>query len=207
MIMLGIKMVNVLTLDMQEVKASAASALANPAPLGLMGVGMTAILLCAMIAGILPSTSVGVVLAMAIFYGGFGMLITGLLEFRKGNTFNTLAFTSYGLFFLSLVAILVFPALGWAPAADGTSMAAYMLLWGLFTTYLFIGTLTTLRSLQLVFGSLAVLFFLLAIGYYTGSTFYMTLAGVEGIVCGLAAFYTAMALVLNGALGKALLPA
>ncbi len=200
-------MVNVLTLDMQEVKASAASALANPVPLGLMGVGMTAILLSMMNAGILPGTSVGIVLAMAIFYGGFGQLITGLLEFRKGNTFNTLAFASYGLFMFSLVAILLFPALGWAPAPDGTSMAAYMALWGLFTAYMFIGTLTTLRSVQFVFGSLGVLFFLLAIAYYTGAPFYMTLAGVEGIVCGFAAFYTAAALVLNGALGKALLPA
>ena len=91
-------MVNVQTLDTKETKAMAASALANPAPLGLMGFGMTTVLLNLLNSGIIASSSLGMILAMGIFYGGMAQIIAGVMEFRKGNTFGTVAFTSYGLF-------------------------------------------------------------------------------------------------------------
>jgi len=197
-------MVNVQTLDTKESRVMAA--LANPAPLGLMGFGMTTVLLNLLNSGMIASSSLGMILAMGIFYGGIAQIIAGLMEFRKGNTFGTLAFTSYGLFWISLVAILLFPTLGWAAAPDGKSMAAYLAMWGLFTAYMFLGTLNKNRALQFVFGSLAVLFFLLAIADFTGITFMKTLAGVEGIVCGFSAIYLAAAEVLNEAYGKKILP-
>ena len=83
--------------------------LANPAPLGLMGFGMTTVLLNIHNANpsVLPIGSM--ILAMGIFYGGLAQIIAGILEFRKGNTFGVTAFTSYGLFWLSLVALLIIP--------------------------------------------------------------------------------------------------
>ncbi len=189
-----------------ERPATAASMLANPAPLGLMGFGATTVLLNLHNAGIIAATSLGMIFAMGIFYGGVAQIIAGLLEFRKGNTFGTLAFTSYGLFWISLVALLVFPKLGWADPVDSTSMAFYLFVWGVFTTYMFVGTLKKNRALQFVFGSLAILFFLLAIGDYTGIAGVKTLAGYEGIVCGLSAIYLACAEVLNETYGKAVLP-
>jgi uncharacterized protein len=180
-----------------EKPASATSLLANPAPLGLMGFGATTVLLNLHNAGIIAATSLGMIFAMGIFYGGIAQIIAGLLEFRKGNTFGTLAFTSYGLFWISLVALLLFPKMGLADAVDNVSMAFYLGVWGLFTTYMFVGTLKKNRVLQFVFGSLAILFFLLAIGDYTQIAWIKTLAGYEGILCGLSAIYLACAEVLN----------
>lgn len=182
------------------------SALANPSPLGLMGFGMTTVLLNLLNAGIIASSSLGMILAMGIFYGGIAQIIAGVMEFRKGNTFGTTAFTSYGLFWVSLVAIMLFPKLGWASAPDGVSMAAYLAMWGLFTAYMFAGTLNKNRALQLVFASLALLFFMLAIADYTGIAWIKMLAGLEGIACGFSAIYLACAEVLNEAHGKKVLP-
>lgn len=81
------------------------SLLANPAPLGLMGFGMTTILLNLHNMGLFGISSV--IVAMGIFYGGLAQILAGVMEFRKGNTFGTLAFTSYGLFWLSLVFVII----------------------------------------------------------------------------------------------------
>lgn len=201
-------MVNVQTLDTKETKASGAiaSVLANPAPLGLMGFGMTTVLLNLLNAGIISSTAWSMILAMGIFYGGIAQIIAGLMEFRKGNTFGTTAFTSYGLFWISLVALLIFPKLGWYGVPDGASMAAYLAMWGVFTAYMFVGTLNKNRAIQFVFASLAILFFMLAVADFTGIAWMKTLAGLEGIVCGFSAIYLACAEVLNEAHGRKILP-
>lgn len=187
-------------------KTPGASVLANPGPLGLMGFGMTTVLLNLHNADIIAATSIGMIFGMGIFFGGIAQVIAGIMEFVKGNTFGTTAFTSYGLFWISLVALLVFPSLGWAPAVDAKSMAAYLAMWGLFTAYMFIGTLKKNKALQFVFGSLTLLFFLLAIGDYTGIAMIKTIAGLEGIICGLSAIYLACAEVLNETYGKEVLP-
>jgi succinate-acetate transporter protein len=179
-----------------------ASELANPAPLGLMGFGMTTILLNLHNAGLFGLGSM--ILAMGIFYGGIAQVIAGIMEFRKGNTFGTLAFTSYGFFWLTLVYLIVLPTDKPAFAPDNASMAAYLFMWGLFTLIMFFGTLKTNRALQFVFLSLAILFFLL-----TAARVYPTLepvAGIEGVICGFSAFYLSLAEVLNEAHKKVVLP-
>ncbi len=178
--------------------------LANPAPLGLMGFGMTTVLLNLHNAGFFALGTM--ILAMGIFYGGIAQVIAGIMEFKKGNTFGTTAFTSYGLFWLSLVGLIVMPLKGMGTAAGSTAMAAYLFVWGLFTAFMFFGTLKANRALQFVFGSLVILFWLLAIGDFTGSALIKQIAGYEGIICGLSAIYLAMAQVLNESLGKTILP-
>jgi succinate-acetate transporter protein len=184
--------------------AGQADTTANPAPLGLMGFGMTTVLLNLHNAGYFELGSM--ILAMGIFYGGLAQVIAGIMEWKKGNTFGTVAFTSYGLFWLSLVALLVMPKMGWAAAPENSAMIAYLVLWGVFTAVLFIGTLTLTRSLQFIFASLTVLFFLLALGDYTGSGIIKHVAGYEGIICGSSAIYAALAQVLNEVYGKTVLP-
>jgi len=184
----------------REIKDSTA----NPAPLGLLGFGMTTMLLNLHNAGFFPLSAM--ILAMGIFYGGIAQVIAGIMEWKKNNTFGATAFTSYGLFWLSLVAILVMPALGWAKAAEASAMAAYLFMWGLFTAVMFFGTLKMNRALQFVFASLTILFFLLALADATGNTLLKQIAGYEGVVCGLSAIYTALALVLNEVYGKSILP-
>ena len=168
---------------------------ANPAPLGLMGFGMTTVLLNLHNAGFFALGSM--ILAMGIFYGGLAQIIAGIQEWKKNNTFGATAFTSYGIFWLSLVGLLILPKMGLADAPDKTSMAAYLAMWGLFTAIMFIGALKTNRALQFVFASLTILFFLLALGEITGNSTITIIAGYEGIICGLSAIYAGLAQVLN----------
>jgi succinate-acetate transporter protein len=152
------------------------------------------------------------ILSMGIFYGGLAQVIAGIEEWRKGNTFGATAFTSYGLFWLSLVGIVLLPK---SPeyaglATDPFPFAAYLFMWGLFTLYMFIGTLKATRALQVVFLTLTILFFLLAAGNYLGAAGagagILRIAGYEGILTGLSAIYAAMGQVLNEMYGKKIIP-
>jgi succinate-acetate transporter protein len=179
---------------------------ANPSPLGLMGFGMTTVLLNLHNAGYFSLGAV--ILSMGFFYGGLAQVIAGIEEWKKGNTFGATAFTSYGLFWLSLVGIVVLPKFEWATglAPGNTDFAAYLFMWGLFTLFMFIGTLKANRALQVVFLTLTILFFLLAAGNYLGSPSILRIAGFEGILCGLSAVYAALGQVLNEMYGKKLVP-
>ena len=178
---------------------------ANPAPLGLLAFGMTTVLLNLHNAGFYELN--GMVLAMGIFYGGIAQVIAGIMEWKKGNTFATTAFISYGMFWLTLVAFVVLPKMGLAVATDETAKVAFLALWGAFSAVMFVGTLYLSRALQFVFFMLVVLFFLLAYGDYSGAgVAYKHFTGYEGLVCGFAAIYTGLAQVLNELAGKIVLP-
>src|SRR4030042_4412285 len=129
---------------------------ANPGPLGLLGFGMTTILLNFVHNARLGSVD-AMILGMGLVYGGLAQVIAGVLEFRKGNTFGTVAFTSYGLFwwsyaFINLLPRSIFFAGYQSPSNE--SMMAYFIMWGLFTLIMFFGTLKTNRTLQTVFMTL-----------------------------------------------------
>jgi len=173
---------------------------ANPAPLGLAAFGMTTVLLNLHNAGFFPLDAM--ILAMGIFYGGVAQVIVGIMEWKKGNTFGTTAFTSYGLFWLTLAALKMMPVMGLAAASGNSAMAAYLIMWGLFTGVLFVGTLRLNLALQVVFSTLTVLFFLLALGDITGSELIKKIAGIEGILCGGAAIYAGLSQVLKELYGK-----
>ena len=176
---------------------------ANPGPLGLLGFGMTTTLLNLHNAGFLP-LSIAIV-AMGIALGGLAQILAGIREMRQGNTFAGTAFTAYGLFWWSLVLIWVNPFKDIAPA-DDLSLGFYLLLWGIFTFFMFIGTLKHNRATQVVFGSLTILFVLLALGHFTGSHMIETIAGIEGIFCGLSAIYSAMGQIINAEYGRDVMP-
>ncbi len=177
---------------------------ANPAPLGLLGFGLTTILLNLHNAGFFPINAM--IIGMGLFYGGLAQIVAGLMEWKKGNTFGTTAFLSYGFFWLSLVAIWILPKLGITAPADPLSMGYYLFLWGFLTFTFFVCTRRINRALQLVFGTLTLLFVLLALGNITGSQLILTVAGFVGIICGLLAFYTAVAQVANEVHKKIILP-
>lgn len=180
------------------------SLLANPAPLGLMGFGMTTVLLNIHNAGYFALGSM--ILAMGIFYGGIAQLIAGIFEYKKGNTFGVTAFISYGLFWLSFVGLKVIPEFTGFNAPENTAISAYLFMWGLFTFMMFASTLKKNKALQFVFISLAILFWLLALGNITGNATIKMIAGYEGIICGLSAIYLAMAEVINETYGTTILP-
>jgi uncharacterized protein len=177
---------------------------ANPAPLGLLGFGMTTVLLNIHNAGFFEMNSM--IFGMGIFYGGIAQIIAGIMESKKNNTFGFTAFISYGFFWLTLVGLLVMPKLGWIAPSSEISMAYYLAMWGVFTFFLFIGTFKISRALQVVFGTLVILFFMLAYGDATGNAEIKMYAGYEGIFCGASAIYTGMASLLNEVYGKEILP-
>ncbi len=177
--------------------------IANPGPLGLLGFGMTTILLNLHNAGIIPLSIV--IVAMGFALGGAAQIIAGVMEFKKNNLFGATAFTAYGFFWWSLIVIWNNPFKG-IESADEKSMGFYLLLWGVFTLFMFIGTLKHNRASQVVFLSLTALFFLLAIGDFTGIHAIKTLAGYTGIFCGASAVYNSAAQILNNEFNRTVLP-
>jgi len=179
---------------------------ANPAPIGLLGFGMTTILLNLHNAGFYGMNAM--ILGMGIFFGGLAQLLAGYLEWKKNNTFGATAFTAYGAFWLSLVAIVLLPktSFGAGLAPDGPAMGWYLALWGLFTLCMFVGTLRLTFILKVIFLSLTILFFLLAIGKFWPNEQLEILTGYEGIFCGFSAFYAGVASVINEVHGKDILP-
>ena len=178
----------------------------NPAPLGLLGFGLTTVLLNLHNAGYYELNSM--ILAMGLCYGGIAQVIAGIMEWKKGSTFATTAFISYGFFWLSLDTVILLPKIiPGVVATNESALGTYLLIWGIFTAVMFIGTFKLSRALQLVFGSLTILFFLLAIGKYTeASPAFNHFTGFEGVVCGALAIYTGLAQVLNELYGRTVWP-
>ncbi|MCL1123841.1 acetate uptake transporter [Shewanella surugensis] len=177
---------------------------ANPAPLGLMGFGMTTVLLNIHNAGFFPISAM--ILAMGLCYGGLAQIIAGIMEYRRNNTFAMTAFLSYGLFWWSLVLLLILPTLGVADATPAAYMGCYLLMWGIFTLFMTLGTLKYSRVKQAIFSGLTVLFFLLAARDFSGNTLLGIIAAYEGILVGSLAMYLAMAQVLEEQFGRPILP-
>src|SRR6201992_461385 len=127
---------------------------ANPAPLGLCAFGMTTVLLNFHNAGFFELNSM--ILAMGLFYGGLAQVIAGIIEAKKNNTFGLTAFTSYGMFWLTFVAMQFLPKWGIAENTANEASIAFLSMWGIFTLLLFFGTLRLSRALQVVFGTLTI---------------------------------------------------
>lgn len=176
--------------------------LANPAPLGLAGFAFTTWMLSMHNAGWFGAEVVPMVLALAFAYGGSAQIIAGILEFFRGNTFGTVAFTSYGAFWWSFALFIVF----FKEGVPGAFVAWYLFVWGVFTFYMWLATFKTNMALQLVFLALWVTFVLLAIGDWSGSSGWTVAGGWAGLVTAVFAFYLSWAEVMNETYGRTILP-
>mmetsp|Transcript_42248 Transcript_42248/g.63833 ORF Transcript_42248/g.63833 Transcript_42248/m.63833 type:complete len:200 (+) Transcript_42248:101-700(+) len=172
-----------------------AGKIANPAPLGLFGFGLTTVLLNFENAGISNKALLNLVLSHGFFYGGLAQFCAGMWEFKTGNTFGATAFTSYGAFWISLAAFIWGHEGGLFAMAGQIDMFLYFATWGVLSAGLWLITFRISKALVFVFGSLVLLFALLAIGEY--STAVHKIAGYVGLVCGGSAIYTGYATVLN----------
>lgn len=186
---------------MADVTDKPATKKSNPAPLGLLGFGMTTVLLSLHNADLIPLDAV--ILSMAVFCGGLAQFAAGMMEYRNGNTFGTVAFTLYGVFWLVFALIKSDPA---GFGSEGLTMGVFCLVWGILTLFLFIGTLKGRNALKLVFLTLTVTFFLLAAGDISATVGLVVAGGFVGLFCGLTAMYTAFAEVLAEQLEKEVLP-
>jgi succinate-acetate transporter protein len=187
-----------------EVLATVKDKVANPAPLGLMAFGITTVLLNLHNAGLFGMNTM--ILAMAVFYGGLAQVVVAVQEYKKNNVFGATAFASYGLFWLSFVGMIVFPKWMGVEAPTTTAVGWYLLGWALFTGLMFVATLRITVSLQVVFGSLTILYVLLAISTWTGNATLGKVAGWEGVFVGLSAVYGAIAQIWNEIYGQVVLP-
>lgn len=177
---------------------------ADPGPLGLAGFAGTTFVLSLINANLISARGIGAVLALAIAYGGLAQLLAGMWEFRTGNTFGAVAFSSFGAFWISYyVLVKVIPAAAITPHA----VSAYLWMWGIFTTYMFFASLRTTAAVALVFLLLAVTFILLAIGDMGHGHSSITHAGgYVGLATAVAAWYASFAAVLNSTFARTMLP-
>ena len=176
---------------------------ANPAPLGLAGFGLTTILLNLHNIGLFDLDTM--ILGMGLTIGGLAQVIVGIMEWKKRNTFGTTAFTAYGFFWIAFVALLVLPKMNLGVAPNNIAFGSFLIAWGIFSIGFFICTFKQNLAMQLLFGSLVVLFFLLGVGKIIDSELLIKIAGYEGVFCGLVAVYTSMALVINEVYNKTVL--
>lgn len=181
--------------------------LANPGALGLVGFGLTTVMLSLVNAGILPGGGEQAVLPLALAYGGLIQLIAGLLEFRTGNTFGTTAFLSYGAFWIWFALLIMLGGHGMLDLSQaGSTIAVTLLGWGLFTLYMWIGTFKLSRALWLVFLTLWVTYLLLGLGGLLAERWLTVAGGWLGLICGLLAMYTSFGVVTNATYGKPVVP-
>ena len=180
---------------------------ANPAALGLVGFGLTTVLLSLINAGVLPAGGEGVVIPLALAYGGLIQILAGLLEFRLGNTFGMTAFLSYGAFWWWFAFLLLFAHQGMIDISGaGPTVGVALLLWGLLTLYLWVSTFRLPRILFLIFLTLWVTFLLLGLGGILAAPNLSHLGGWLGLICGSLAIYGSFGLVTNATWGRTVIP-
>ncbi|HKN94165.1 MAG TPA: acetate uptake transporter [Thermoleophilaceae bacterium] len=179
---------------------------ADPAPLGLAGFALTTFVLSMFNAHLVSSAGEPVVLGLALAYGGVAQLLAGMWEFRTGNTFGAVAFTSYGAFWISFWALVTFFVKDIPAAHAGAAIGLYLWAWGIFTTYMFVASLRTTGAVALVFALLAATYILLGIGNSGGHETIIKWGGYVGIATAAAAWYASFAAVVNFTFKRTMLP-
>jgi succinate-acetate transporter protein len=179
---------------------------ADPGPLGLAAFALTTFVLSMFNAGLVSKAGEPVVLGLALAYGGIAQILAGMWEFRTGNTFGAVAFTSFGAFWISFWALVTFFA-GQIPAEHaGDAIGLYLIAWGIFTTYMFVASLRTTAAIAAVFVLLAVTFFLLGFGEAGEKEGLTEVGGWFGLATAVAAWYASFAAVTNSTFGRTVLP-
>jgi uncharacterized protein len=189
----------------QAQSSSVAPSEANPAPLGLAGFGLTTFMLMLVDTGLVKDSSLAIVVSLALAYGGAGQVIAGWWDFKNGNTFGGVAFTSYGLFWWSFALFVVL----FQGKDAGNEVAWYLLLWGIFTFFMWIGTLRGARPVMIVFLLLWITFVVLAAGGFNNDpagSGLTQIGGYVGMLTAIAAFYAAARTIINGAFNREVLP-
>ncbi len=167
---------------------------------------MTTFVLSMFNANLVSASGEPVVFGLAFAYGGLAQLLAGMWEFRNGNTFGALAFSSFGAFWLSLFVFEVFFASSIPPADAGHAAGLYLWAWAIFTTYMFVASLRTTAAVALVFFLLAATFILLAIGASGAHETVTHWGGYIGLATAAAAWYASFAVVTNSTFGRTVLP-
>lgn len=181
---------------------------ANPAPLGLAAFGLTTVVLSAINAGWLPPEAVPAVVPLAFAFGGLAQLVAGALEFKTGNTFGMVAFTSYGMFWWWFALLQWTIGAGWLHPPPPAAGGFILLMWGVFTALLWVVSFRLSKAVWSIFLLLTLTFFLLALGdfhYALGSLAFSRIGGYFGLLTGLDALFVAFLEVLNATAGRVII--
>jgi uncharacterized protein len=178
---------------------------ADPGPLGLGAFALTTFVLSMFNAGLVSHAGEPVVLGLALAYGGIAQL-AGMWEFRTGNTFGAVAFSSFGAFWLSYWALVTFFAESIPAAHAASAIALFLIAWAIFTIYMFVASLRTTVAVALVFFLLSITFLLLGIGNANESEGLVEAGGWFGLATAVAAWYASFAAVTNSTFGRTVLP-
>jgi uncharacterized protein len=176
--------------------------LANPATLGLTGFALTTWMLSMVNAGWYAGPSVPLVLASAFAFGGTAQFAAGLMEMPRGNTFGFVAFCAYGAFWWSFALFVQF----FSAKVPADFVGWWLVMWGVFSFYMWVASLALNRALQLVFLVLWITFFLLGGADLLGIPLLHKLGGYTGLVTAVLAFYLAAAEIINETHGHVVLP-
>jgi succinate-acetate transporter protein len=189
-----------------SIASAHASIIADPGPVGLAAFAMTTFVLSVVNAGLIDKSVEPVVLGLALFYGGLVQLLAGMWEFRKGNTFGALAFSSYGAFWLSFFYYVSYIAAGIPAAHVGSATGLYLLAWTIFTAYMTVASVRTSGAVFIVFVLLTLTFLALTIGALAGSSGFSMIGGWLGILTAILAWYASFAGVTNSTFKRTVMP-
>jgi succinate-acetate transporter protein len=192
--------------DSARAREPIASPIADPGPLGLAAFAMTTFVLSMFNAKLVGAGGEPIVFGLALTYGGLAQLLAGMWEFKTGNTFGAVAFTSFGAFWLSFWAFVQFFEKSVPPADAGHAVGLYLIAWGIFTTYMFVASLRTTAAIALVFLLLAVTFFLLGIGNSGAHPNIVKAGGWVGLATAAVAWYASFVAVTNSTFRRTVLP-
>ena len=178
--------------------------LANPAALGLGGFALTTFLLNVVNSGLIAPDNLGMVLPIGLFYGGLAQFCAGMWEFKRGDTFGATCFSSFGAFWIGIAMMVILEKTGVIPTVPREGMAVLFIAWGIFTSYATIASLKVNRAVTSIFVTLVILFFMLAAGEWNVTVH--KIAGYEGILCALIAWYTSAAVLINSLFSREIVP-
>jgi uncharacterized protein len=179
---------------------------ADPGPLGLGAFAGTTFVLSMINARLVGAGATGAVFGLALLYGGLVQILAGMWEFRTGNTFGAVVFTSYGAFWASLYILLHTSVVAIPVKEVGAAIGLFLWMWTIFTVLMLIAALRTAGVIALVFVLLLITFIFLAIGFSGTSLSTIKIGGYFGLATAVVAWYGCLAGVANSTFGRTVFP-
>ena len=190
-----------------------AGAWGNSAPLGLAAFAVTTFMLSTINAKLMPAPITPVVFGVALMFGGLAQLIAGVIQFRIGNAFTGVLFSTFGAFWLSLYAIAEFflkdiagPTPLATAALQGQAVGLFLFAFGAFTVWILLAAFRTNIMVVAALAGLAATFFVLGAGNYNGNGLTVEVGGYMGLVVAAAAAYIGLSELCEASYKRTVLP-
>lgn len=178
----------------------------NSGPLALAAFALTTFMLSMINAGFVSGGALGIVVATAFMFGGLTQLIAGIIQFRTGNTFGGVLFSTFGAFWLSFFAFVKFFAAGTPAADEGHAVGLFLIAFGIFTVWILLASFRTNAVVVVALLDLALTFFVLGLGNWSGSSGTVKFGGILGLIVAFLAAYLSCAELCEASYKRSVLP-